>query len=164
MTNAWKIWVGVDILRNCWNGSETSVPPKRYFSGRFWKSMLRALIMTQKQKYPSSSSRRSKIKSIMRFTVSRRRRLFTQELMRRKSSWDWLSFREAVTAKNYLDEKELHTMGQLVSDSLDFMERQAERAGNDHARLGKASGSNSCHERRAAFAGEPQYFPQAGSG
>ena len=32
-----------------------------------------------------------------------------------------------MTAKNYLDEKELRTMGQLVSDSLDFMERQAER-------------------------------------
>ncbi|MCQ2259168.1 MAG: virulence RhuM family protein [Bacteroidaceae bacterium] len=34
---------------------------------------------------------------------------------------------EARTAKNYLDEKELHSMGQLVSGYLDFAERQAER-------------------------------------
>lgn len=34
---------------------------------------------------------------------------------------------EARTAKNYLNEKELKTMGQLVSGYLDFAERQAER-------------------------------------
>ena len=34
---------------------------------------------------------------------------------------------EAKTAKNYLDEKELRAMGQLVSGYLDFAERQAER-------------------------------------
>ena len=34
---------------------------------------------------------------------------------------------EAKTAKNYLDEKELRSMGQLVSGYLDFAERQAER-------------------------------------
>ena len=34
---------------------------------------------------------------------------------------------EAKTAKNYLDEKELRVMGQLVSGYLDFAERQAER-------------------------------------
>ncbi len=34
---------------------------------------------------------------------------------------------EARTAKNYLDEKELRAMGQLVSGYLDFAERQAER-------------------------------------
>jgi hypothetical protein len=37
------------------------------------------------------------------------------------------TLREAVIAKNYLDEKELRTMGQLVSGYLDFAERQAER-------------------------------------
>ena len=34
---------------------------------------------------------------------------------------------EAKTAKNYLNEKELRAMGQLVSGDLDFAERQAER-------------------------------------
>lgn len=34
---------------------------------------------------------------------------------------------EARTAKNYLNEKELRTMGQLVSGYLDFAERQAEK-------------------------------------
>ena len=34
---------------------------------------------------------------------------------------------EARTAKNYLDEKELRSMGQLVSGYLDFAERQAEK-------------------------------------
>lgn len=34
---------------------------------------------------------------------------------------------DAKTAKNYLDEKELRAMGQLVSGYLDFAERQAER-------------------------------------
>jgi hypothetical protein len=38
------------------------------------------------------------------------------------------TLREAVVAKNYLDEKELRAMGQLVSGYLDFAERQAERA------------------------------------
>ena len=37
------------------------------------------------------------------------------------------TLREAQTAKNYLDEKELRAMGQLVSGYLDFAERQAER-------------------------------------
>ena len=38
-----------------------------------------------------------------------------------------LTLKEAVVAKNYLDEKELRAMGQLVSGYLDFAERQAER-------------------------------------
>ncbi len=37
------------------------------------------------------------------------------------------TLREAVIAKNYLNEKELRVMGQLVSGYLDFAERQAER-------------------------------------
>ena len=35
--------------------------------------------------------------------------------------------RDAVVAKNYLDEKELRALGQIVSGYLDFAERQAER-------------------------------------
>lgn len=35
--------------------------------------------------------------------------------------------RDALVAKNYLDERELRAMGQLVSGYLDFAERQAER-------------------------------------
>ena len=37
------------------------------------------------------------------------------------------TLKETKTAKNYLNEKELKTMGQLVSGYLDFAERQAER-------------------------------------
>ena len=37
------------------------------------------------------------------------------------------TLKEALIAKNYLDEKELRAMGQLVSGYLDFAERQAER-------------------------------------
>ena len=37
------------------------------------------------------------------------------------------TLREATIAKNYLNEKELRAMGQLVSGYLDFTERQAER-------------------------------------
>ena len=37
------------------------------------------------------------------------------------------TLKEAVIAKNYLNEKELRAMGQLVSWYLDFAERQAER-------------------------------------
>lgn len=37
------------------------------------------------------------------------------------------TLKEAVVAKNYLDEKELRAMGQIVSGYLDFAERQAER-------------------------------------
>ena len=37
------------------------------------------------------------------------------------------TLKEAKIAKNYLDEKELRAMGQLVSGCLDFAERQAER-------------------------------------
>ena len=70
------------------------------------------------------------------------------------------TLREAVVAKNYLDEKELRAMGQLVSGYLDFAERQAEREqAMDHERLGRASGSDYHHERRAAFAGETVVFP-----
>ena len=37
------------------------------------------------------------------------------------------TIKEAKVAKNYLNEKELRSMGQLVSGYLDFAERQAER-------------------------------------
>ena len=37
------------------------------------------------------------------------------------------TLKEAIVAKNYLNEKELRAMGQLVSGYLDFAERQAER-------------------------------------
>ncbi len=37
------------------------------------------------------------------------------------------TLKEALIAKNYLNEKELRSMGQLVSGYLDFAERQAER-------------------------------------
>lgn len=37
------------------------------------------------------------------------------------------TLQDALIAKNYLSEKELHSMGQLVSGYLDFAERQAER-------------------------------------
>ena len=37
------------------------------------------------------------------------------------------TLKEARIAKNYLNEKELRAMGQLVSGYLDFAERQAER-------------------------------------
>lgn len=37
------------------------------------------------------------------------------------------TLKEVKIAKNYLDEKELRAMGQLVSGYLDFAERQAER-------------------------------------
>ena len=37
------------------------------------------------------------------------------------------TLKEVVVAKNYLNEKELRAMGQLVSGYLDFAERQAER-------------------------------------
>ena len=36
------------------------------------------------------------------------------------------TLKEAVVAKNYLSEKELQAMRQLVSGYLDFVERQAE--------------------------------------
>ncbi|MDX9748166.1 MAG: RhuM family protein [Paludibacter sp.] len=35
--------------------------------------------------------------------------------------------KDVVVAKNYLDEKELRSLGQIVSVYLDFAERQAER-------------------------------------
>ena len=37
------------------------------------------------------------------------------------------TLKEAKVAKNYLNEKELRAMGQIVSGYLDFAERQAER-------------------------------------
>lgn len=37
------------------------------------------------------------------------------------------TFNDALIAKNYLDEKELRSMGQLVSGYFDFVEYQANR-------------------------------------
>ena len=42
-------------------------------------------------------------------------------------SGDKPTLQEALIAKNYLDEKELRAMGQIVSGYLDFAERKAER-------------------------------------
>ena len=55
--------------------------------------------------------------------------------------------KEAVVAKNYLSEKELRAMGQLVSGYLDFAERQAEREQAMTMRDCRASGSDSDNER-----------------
>lgn len=38
-----------------------------------------------------------------------------------------MALNEATVAKNYLNEKELRSMGRIVSGYLDFAERQAER-------------------------------------
>jgi hypothetical protein len=42
-------------------------------------------------------------------------------------SGDKPSLQDALIAKNYLDERELRAMGQIVSGYLDFAERKAER-------------------------------------
>ena len=47
--------------------------------------------------------------------------------MQRRNSGEQPTLSEAKIAKNYLNEKELRAMGQLVSGYLDFAERQAER-------------------------------------
>lgn len=67
--------------------SETFVLLKRYSTDRFWKSMLPALTMIRKQKFPSSFLKRYKIKSIMQFMVRQRLRLFIQEQTQKKISW-----------------------------------------------------------------------------
>ena len=65
----------------------------------------------------------------MRFMDKLQQRLFIQERMQRLTTFAGKqpTLKEAVIAKNYLDEKELRAMGQLVSGYLDFAERQAER-------------------------------------
>ena len=71
---------------------------------------------------------------------------FIQEPMRKKEFMGLPPFavisrhsKKRLLRKNYLNEKELRAMGQLVSGYLDFAERQAERTGNDDAGLGRAS-------------------------
>ena len=71
------------------------------------------------------------------------------------------TLKEVVVAKNYLNEKELRAMGQLVSGYLDFAERQAERE-HDHAGLVGTSGSDSDHERRTVTGWQWKRQPQAG--
>ena len=75
-----------------------------------------------------------RIKFTMLFMVRRRLRLFIHGQMQKKEFMGLTTFvgnqptlKEAVVAKNYLNEKELRAMGQLVSGYLDFAERQAER-------------------------------------
>ena len=64
------------------------------------------------------------IKNIFPFNFLRRCRIrSTMRFMDRQQ----LTLKEAVVAINYLNEKELRSMGQFVSGYLDFAERQAER-------------------------------------
>lgn len=70
------------------------------------------------------------------------------------------TLKEAVVAKNYLDEKELRAMGQLVSG---YLESGGTSAGNDNAGLVRASGSHSHHEWRKAAHRKRKYQPQAGN-
>ncbi len=78
--------------------------------------------------------KKSRIKFIMPFTDRLPPRSFTTVQMPKKEFMGLTTFagnqptlREATIAKNYLNEKELRAMGQLVSGYLDFAERQAER-------------------------------------
>ena len=82
-----KIWAAVDISKSCWSASVTSVLPKKCFIVRFWKSMQPALTTTQKQKSPSSSSKKSRIKFIMPSTVRLPPRSFTTVQMPKRNLW-----------------------------------------------------------------------------
>ena len=75
-----------------------------------------------------------RIKFIMPSTDRLPQKSFTTVPMPKKEFMGLTTFagnqptlREATIAKNYLNEKELRAMGQLVSGYLDFAERQAER-------------------------------------
>ena len=65
----------------------TSVLPKKCFIVRFWKSMQPALTTTQKQKSPSSSSKKFRIKFIMPSTVRLPPRSFTTVQMPKRNLW-----------------------------------------------------------------------------
>ena len=82
-----KIWAAVDISKNCWNVSATSVLPKKCSTVRFWRSMQPALTTTQKQKSPSSSSKKFRIKFIMPSTVRLPLRSFTTVQMPKRNLW-----------------------------------------------------------------------------
>ena len=60
---------------------------KNRFIVRFWKSMQPALTTTQKQKSPSSSSKKSRIKFIMPSTVKLPLRSFTTVQMPKRNLW-----------------------------------------------------------------------------
>ena len=82
-----KNLAAVDISKSCWNVSVTSVLPKKCFIVRFWKSMQPALTTTQKQKSPSSSSKKFRIKFIMPSTVRLPPRSFTTVQMPKRNLW-----------------------------------------------------------------------------
>ena len=66
---------------------------------------------------------------------------------------------EAKTAKNYLNEKELRAMGQLVSGYLDFAERS-----DDNERLDRLFGQDSNDVGRTVITGFGQCFSRTGDG
>ena len=77
-------------------------------------------------------------------------------------SGDKPSLQDALIAKNYLDERELRAMGQIVSGYLDFAERKTARA-DDHVRLVQASGPNTHRRRRKTSTRQRLHFPRASS-
>ena len=78
----------VDTSRNCWSASGISAPQKKYFTGRFWKSMLPASTMIPMRRFLSSFSEKSRIKSTMPFMGKQRLRSFTRERTLKRNLWD----------------------------------------------------------------------------
>ena len=106
---------------------------KKCSTDKYWKSMRQALIMTLRMKYPLNFS---KVQNKIHYTIHGEtaaeviyhRADAEKEFMGVMSfSGNQPTLKEAKIAKNYLAEKELRAMGQLVSGYLDFAERQAER-------------------------------------
>ena len=93
--------------------------------------MLQVLTMIRKLKYQFSCLKRFRIRYTMRFIDKLQQKLFIlaeKEFMGLMAiAGNQPTLKEAVIAKNYLNEKELWAMGQLVSWYIDFAERQAER-------------------------------------
>jgi hypothetical protein len=109
------------------------VLPKKYFIVRCLIFTQPVLITIPKQKFPLHFSKSTKQNSLCS-TWSNSSRSYFYRADAEKEFMGLMTFpgnrpylKDVVVAKNYLDEKELRSLGQIVSGYLDFAERQAER-------------------------------------
>lgn len=134
MMNGLKILAAADIGKSCWKESATFARQKKFFTDRCLD--IYATSIDYDPKADISIEIFKKVQNKIHYAVHGQTAaevIYTRVdsekefmgLMNFKGSRPHLS--DAVVAKNYHDEKELRSLGQLVSGYLDFAERQAER-------------------------------------
>lgn len=131
--NGLKTWEAAAIGKNCCSAYAIFAHQRKYFTVRFW---IYATSIDYDPKADVSIEFFKKVQNKIHYAVHGQTaaEIIFDRANAEKEFMGLMTFpgsrpylKDVVVAKNYLNEKELRSLGQIVSGYLDFAERQAER-------------------------------------